>query len=68
MLRLVKNKQLVRIIVEDPSEDFVSMRDSVDCQYIVQNFPAIMESPGKMKPLSKQLILQCQTATKINKV
>merc|ERR1712226_167809 len=71
LMRLIYNdlkamSEVQDITVEDPSEDFVSMRDAVDCHYVIESFPGLFEQENKLKQLSKALKLQCRDATKIN--
>ena len=58
----------ITCLVEDPSEDFVSMRDAVDCHYLVDNFAGLFESPHRLNKLTKELLIKSRETTKINNV
>ncbi|XP_075240484.1 histone acetyltransferase type B catalytic subunit-like isoform X2 [Convolutriloba macropyga] len=71
LLRMIYNdlqtvSEVQDITVEDPSEDFVSMRDAVDCHYLVDNFAGLFESPHRLNKLTKELLIKSRETTKIN--
>jgi hypothetical protein len=63
---LLLNPQILDITVEDPSDEFVSLRDFVDCRNATK-----MESfqPPKIhQPFSKELEELCRQKLKLHKV
>ncbi len=56
--------------VEDPSEEFVALRDVTDCKYLIESCPQLFKSAEdkELNCLSKDLIEECIRQTKLNKV